>query len=110
MNMTASQPCSTCQTWVQTASALLHQLFAEAATLESLIPALPHPARELAAAQLEVLRSNRESMSAWIAGEYTDAESGSVYLRARYYDPATGQFSSSALTPWQRSLTHADKL
>jgi RHS repeat-associated protein len=26
------------------------------------------------------------------AGEWTDAESGFVYLRARYYDPATGQF------------------
>lgn len=28
------------------------------------------------------------------AGEYTDAETGFVYLRARYYDPATGQFLS----------------
>jgi RHS repeat-associated protein len=27
-------------------------------------------------------------------GEYTDAESGLVYLRARYYDPSTGQFLS----------------
>jgi len=27
-------------------------------------------------------------------GEYTDAESGFVYLRARYYDPVTGQFLS----------------
>ncbi|HEX8767507.1 MAG TPA: RHS repeat-associated core domain-containing protein, partial [Jatrophihabitans sp.] len=26
------------------------------------------------------------------AGQYTDPESGLVYLRARYYDPATGQF------------------
>jgi RHS repeat-associated protein len=26
------------------------------------------------------------------AGEYTDAESGLLYLRARYYDPATQQF------------------
>lgn len=26
------------------------------------------------------------------AGEYTDADTGLVYLRARYYDPATGQF------------------
>lgn len=26
------------------------------------------------------------------AGQYTDAESGLQYLRARYYDPATGQF------------------
>ncbi len=25
-------------------------------------------------------------------GEYTDAETGFVYLRARHYDPATGQF------------------
>ena len=25
------------------------------------------------------------------AGEYTDAETGFIYLRARYYDPATGQ-------------------
>jgi len=29
------------------------------------------------------------------AGQYTDAESGLIYLRARYYDPATGQFMSS---------------
>jgi RHS repeat-associated protein len=28
------------------------------------------------------------------AGEYSDAESGLVYLRARYYEPATGQFLS----------------
>ncbi|MGH9195954.1 MAG: RHS repeat-associated core domain-containing protein, partial [Acidimicrobiia bacterium] len=28
------------------------------------------------------------------AGEYTDAETGFVYLRARYYDPGTGQFLS----------------
>ena len=28
---------------------------------------------------------------AW-AGEYRDAETGLTYLRARYYDPATGQF------------------
>lgn len=28
------------------------------------------------------------------AGEYTDAETGFVYLRARYHDPATGQFLS----------------
>ena len=27
-------------------------------------------------------------------GQYTDAESGLVYLRARYYDPGTGQFLS----------------
>jgi RHS repeat-associated protein len=26
--------------------------------------------------------------------QYTDAESGLVYLRARYYDPTTGQFIS----------------
>lgn len=26
------------------------------------------------------------------AGEYTDAETGFLYLRARYYDPATGEF------------------
>ena len=26
------------------------------------------------------------------AGQYTDAESGLVYMRARYYDPATAQF------------------
>jgi len=25
---------------------------------------------------------------------YTDAETGFVYLRARYYDPTTGQFIS----------------
>ena len=28
------------------------------------------------------------------AGQYTDAESGLIYLRARYYDPGTGQFLS----------------
>jgi RHS repeat-associated protein len=28
------------------------------------------------------------------ASDYTDAETGFVYLRARYYDPATGQFLS----------------
>lgn len=29
------------------------------------------------------------------AGEYTDAESGLLYLRARYLDPTTGQFLTS---------------
>ncbi|MEW6155035.1 MAG: RHS repeat-associated core domain-containing protein [Actinomycetota bacterium] len=29
-----------------------------------------------------------------LEGEYADAETGFVYLRARYYDPATGQFIS----------------
>lgn len=28
------------------------------------------------------------------AGQYTDAESGLIYMRARYYDPATGTFIS----------------
>jgi RHS repeat-associated protein len=28
------------------------------------------------------------------AGQYTDAESGLVYMRARYYDPCSGQFIS----------------
>ncbi|HZU13864.1 MAG TPA: RHS repeat-associated core domain-containing protein [Chloroflexota bacterium] len=28
------------------------------------------------------------------AGQYTDAESGLLYLRARYYDPSTGQFTA----------------
>ena len=28
------------------------------------------------------------------AGQYRDAESGLIYLRARYYDPTTGQFLS----------------
>jgi RHS repeat-associated protein len=28
------------------------------------------------------------------AGQYTDAESGLIYLRARFYDPSTGQFLS----------------
>ncbi len=28
-------------------------------------------------------------------GQYTDAESGYIYLQARYYDPATGQFISA---------------
>ena len=27
-------------------------------------------------------------------GEYTDAETGNIYLRARYYDPGTGRFVS----------------
>ncbi len=28
------------------------------------------------------------------AGEYTDEETGNIYLRARYYDPSTGRFLS----------------
>ncbi len=34
------------------------------------------------------------------AGEYTDAETGFVYLGARYYDPATGQSPHAAREPW----------
>lgn len=38
------------------------------------------------------------------AGEYTDAESGMQYLRARYYDPGVGQFlSRDLLLPMTRS-------
>jgi len=39
------------------------------------------------------------------AGEYTDSESGFVYLRARYYDPATQQFLS--VDPWVRKTGQA---
>ena len=38
--------------------------------------------------------SGSASASLQYNGQYTDAESGYVYLRARYYDPATGQFLS----------------
>lgn len=31
-------------------------------------------------------------MTVGFAGEYTDQESGLIYLRARYYDPATALF------------------
>jgi len=48
------------------------------------------------------------------AGEYTDAESGLVYLRARYYDPATGQFLTrdplAALTQSPYGYVHGDPL
>jgi RHS repeat-associated protein len=48
------------------------------------------------------------------AGEYTDAESGFVYLRARYYDPATGQFLSvdplATLTREPYPYVHDDPL
>lgn len=36
--------------------------------------------------------SGSETTTLGFAGEYTDAESGLQYLRARSYDPATGQF------------------
>jgi RHS repeat-associated protein len=36
--------------------------------------------------------SGTETAPMGYASEYTDAESGLQYLRARYYDPATGQF------------------
>ena len=29
------------------------------------------------------------------AGQYTDPASGLIYMRARWYDPATGQFITS---------------
>lgn len=49
------------------------------------------------------------------AGQYTDAESGKIYLRARYYDPSTGQFISRdpavattrepyAYAPWRSGI------
>ena len=52
------------------------------------------------------------------AGEYTDAESGLVYLRARYYDPATPQFLTvdpivaaaiAPLAPDQKRITKKPK-
>jgi RHS repeat-associated protein len=39
-------------------------------------------------------RSGTATTPLGFAGEYTDAGTGLVYLRARYYDPATGQFIS----------------
>lgn len=33
------------------------------------------------------------------AGQYTDDESGFIYLRARYYDPVTAQFPSGLFDP-----------
>ena len=48
------------------------------------------------------------------AGEYTDAETGFVYLRARYYDPATGQFLSrdpiEAITRSPYAYVHGNPL
>jgi RHS repeat-associated protein len=37
-------------------------------------------------------RTGTETTPLGYTGEYTDAESGLQYLRARYYDPASGQF------------------
>jgi RHS repeat-associated protein len=39
-------------------------------------------------------RSGSATTPLGYAGEYTDAETGFTYLRARYYEPATGQFLS----------------
>jgi len=39
-------------------------------------------------------RSGPSTTPLGYAGEYTDTETGMQYLRARYYDPATGQFVS----------------
>jgi RHS repeat-associated protein len=48
------------------------------------------------------------------AGQYTDAESGLIYLRARYYDLTTGQFLSrdplSAQTREPYGYAHGDPL
>lgn len=33
-------------------------------------------------------------LTAVLAGQHTDPETGLIYLRARYYDPVTGQFDS----------------
>jgi RHS repeat-associated protein len=41
-----------------------------------------------------VSHTGSASTSLGYTGQYTDAESGYQYLRARYYDPATGQFIS----------------
>ncbi len=43
------------------------------------------------------------------AGEYTDSETGFVYLRARYYDPATQQFLTvdPALAATQQAYAYA---
>jgi RHS repeat-associated protein len=41
---------------------------------------------------MSAFAGSREVKACFCAGQYTDAESGLIYLRARYYDPATGQF------------------
>ncbi|MGH9224983.1 MAG: RHS repeat-associated core domain-containing protein [Acidimicrobiales bacterium] len=41
-----------------------------------------------------LLASSGKSSPLGFAGEYTDAETGFVYLRARHHDPVTGQFVS----------------
>lgn len=35
----------------------------------------------------------------WFVGQYNESESGFYYLRARYYDPSTGQFDSIDPSP-----------
>jgi RHS repeat-associated protein len=37
------------------------------------------------------------------AGQYTDAESGFIYMRARFYDPATGEFMTRDPLGWAAS-------
>lgn len=51
----------------------------------------PYGLNPVASGDAGVLRTNPFTYD----GEYTDAESGFVYLQNRYYDPATGQFISS---------------
>jgi RHS repeat-associated protein len=41
-----------------------------------------------------ILTSSGQMSAFGFAGEYTDSESGLIYLRNRYYDPSTGQFLS----------------
>jgi RHS repeat-associated protein len=44
------------------------------------------------------------------AGEYTDKETGNVYLRARYYDPAIGRFMSPDSHWNQANMVYGDNL
>jgi RHS repeat-associated protein len=44
------------------------------------------------------------------AGEYTDKETGSIYLRARYYDPTIGRFMSPDSHWNQANMVYGDNL
>ncbi len=43
------------------------------------------------------------------AGEYTDEETGNIYLRARYYNPSTGRFMSEDIHWNTRNMIYGDE-
>ena len=57
------------------------------------------------------LQTDNENINPFLyCGEYTDAETGMIYLRNRYYDPTTGRFITKDIAMTVLAYIHIAKV